>query len=157
MTGSDKGELHFEKALAISPSRGLLGIAHIPAVLNGEYKKYGRWTAVAPSSSTDYLSRIAVDTVAHNRPVIQNVQTKYLPYFNGVSLTHYDIAYGFNTQARTVAIGEEWDPHWTFGVLAAKYGPTKFGPDGPYRRWTKIPASSAFSAVHASPNHKILQ
>lgn len=60
--------------------------------------------------------------VALTQPVIQNVQASYLPYFNGKSLTHYNISYGYNRPEKTVGVAEEWDPVWTFGSLPAGYG-----------------------------------
>jgi hypothetical protein len=150
LTGTAQSELHFENALQISKSDGLLGISHIPSVLNSEYPSYGTWKAYAPTSSSDYLSRVVTDVRSYGQSVIQNIQTSKLPYFSGVSLTHYDVVYGFDTRANTVAIAEEWDPEWTFGSLPSKYKTNPFG------LHQLVASSAGYSAVHASPNMKFV-
>src|SRR4051812_48400298 len=104
MTGVDKGEAQFVSWEGITPGVGLPGISHISSTLNAHYGSYGSWTTHVPSSSNDYLSGIITDTYSYQQSVIQDLDTQYLPYFNGESLSHYDIVYGWNAPNQTVSI-----------------------------------------------------
>lgn len=150
LTGRDRGELHFEQALRISTSQGLLGIAHIPRVLNAEYATYPAWTVVRPRSAADYLAQVVTDVRVFGRAVVQNVHTAPLWFFGDAELTHYDLAYGYDTRGKNVRIAEEWDPRWTFGLLPRAY--RGHNPRGLY----DVSAKVAFKAVSSSPNRAVV-
>jgi hypothetical protein len=87
---------------------------------------------------------VAVDTYSYGQAVIQDLDTSHLPYFNGKSLAHYDMVYGWDSDAYTVRIAEEWNPTWTFGTEPS-YG-------NPYGDHTAVPVGSAYKAVVHSAN-----
>jgi hypothetical protein len=144
MTGNDKGEAQFVTWEDITPGVGLPGMSHVASTLNNHYSNWGSWTTHAPSSTNDYLVGIAVDTYSYGQAVIEDLQTSYLPYFNGKSLAHINMVYGWDSSANTVRIAEEWDPTWTFGAEPS-YG-------NPYGDHTAVPAGSAYQAVIHSAN-----
>lgn len=127
MTGVDKGELHFENGLGLSKSQGLLGINRIPNLLNSEYSAWGSWKVTTPTSASNYASYIVTDTWNYNQGVIQNVKSDLLTYWDGPSLAHYNVVYGYRTATTKVMVAEEWNPAWTFGTLPSTYGDNPYG------------------------------
>lgn len=148
--GTDKGEKWFEDKLQLSTTQGLLGITRITDTLKNNFSGSHRWRLKQPSSAVRYQARVIMD-VSNGIPVIQNVATQYLPYYGGHALTHYNLAYGYDRSDKSVAVAEEWDPEYTYGVLSSSY------PSGnPYGLHKDVARSKAFAAVYHSPNQKIV-
>ncbi|MBF4164016.1 DNRLRE domain-containing protein, partial [Nocardioides acrostichi] len=147
-TGTDKGEAWFVNKFDLGP-QGLEGIKHISKTLRSnwsdEYKH--TWVKRTPTGPIKYQARIIAD-IKHGFPVVQDIATEYLPYWNNHALTHYNIAYGYDKLDKTVAIAEEWNPYFTYGVTPP-YG-------NPYGLHATVPRSKAFAAVYHSPNHAIV-
>jgi hypothetical protein len=144
--GADMGEAWFVTKFALT-SAGLNGINRIPNVLNSNWGNYGTWRAVAPTSVRNYQAGVMTD-VGLGEPVVQDVHTGYLGYFHGKNLKHYDMVYGYNRPNRTVAIAEEWDPVFTFGVLPSDYQ------SNPYGEHPSVPRGDGYQAVINSVNGK---
>jgi hypothetical protein len=141
MTGTDYGEATFATWESTSSSTGTV-ISNISGALNTHFSTWGGWALHAPTSGSDLLSYVVTDVNAtHPQASIQNVQTSYLPFWNGYSAKHYDIAYGYNISSQLVTIGEEWN-HVSNGV-------------NPFGSHT-ISASTDYSAVHGSPSGQMV-
>ena len=150
-TGVDKGEAWFAAQFDLRPV-GLEGIKHISKTLRQGWKDayHHTWVKRTPDSAVAYQARVITD-INKGFPVVQNVRTEYLPYFGGHSLKHYNMAYGYDRTDKSVAIAEEWDPYFTWGVVSDDY---KNG--NPYGLHANVPRAKAFEAVHHSVNHAIV-
>lgn len=92
--------------------------AEIRDALNAHFSQFGSWITYRPPDRDHYLSSVATDTYQYHQPVIVNVQTGRLPFWNGHSVGHFDIDYGWDSTDpahRYISIGEEWDPIYLFG------------------------------------------
>lgn len=145
MAGPDQGEAYWVNNLGVTPSLGLPDINNIPSFLNQHYNNYGSWNSHLPSSKDNYFSGITVDTYTYNQPVIQNVQTSDLGYWQHHPTKHYNIVYGWDSSHDNVSIDEEWNPVWTYG--SSSYG-------NPYGKHTNIDTTASYNAVLDSPSSR---
>lgn len=122
-------------------------VGAFPNVLNSHYSSYGGWTLRNPSTANSYLGYIASDTHRYHQPVIQGVWTRYLTYYHGWSLNHFNFAIGFDDRvgySKKVRMGDPFDPQYL--------GYSSY-PVNPHGRWWE-PLGSAFKANDLSgPAH----
>lgn len=150
MTGKDHAEATFVGWEGIKPRIGLPTINNIADTLNNHFGKYGSWTTHAVTSANDYLAGIETDTWKYHQAVIQDLNTYFFTFWGNHKLAHYDMVYGWNAKAGTVAIAEGWHPTWTFGQKPRNY------PD-PYGLHRKIPLQEAYNAVaHSATGRYVL-
>jgi len=117
-------------------------LAAIRDTLNKYYAAWGGWAISTPSSGSDVLAYVETDVnQSYKQPIIQNVLTTYLPFFNGAAYRHFDLADGYKVSTGQVTVGEEWNH--TYGGVQ------------PYGYHT-IGDSVDYNAVHASPTHQLV-
>jgi len=141
MTGQDFGEFQFEQWEGTSSSTGT-ATGNIMSTLNGHFSNWDTWTLETPSSPQQLVSYVATDTYQAKHGVVMNVQTHALSFWNGAFTRHYDLAYGYNSGASSVAISEEWNHPANGGI--------------PYGLHPNEPAINVFEAIHTSPSHQIV-
>jgi len=123
-------------------------VGNIASAMN-THLSYGSWKAYKALDKDDYLSNIAVDTYQYHQPVVANVDTEELSFFNGKALDHFDFDYGWDSTdstSRYIYIGEEWDPIYTYG--SSSYG----NPFGKH----KESLANAFRAEDKTSFHKLV-
>lgn len=140
--GIDYGEHQFELWEGTSSSYGT-NINSIASTLNTHFGSHGYWTTLAPSSASQLGNAINADADA-GQEEIQNVQTRYLPFWGNHITAHFDNAYVY--AGGDIYVAEEWDPP-AIG-LSEPYG-NPFG-------FHAAPASSDYYAVHYSPSGRIV-
>lgn len=143
MGASDPGEHQLELWENTSSSNGTI-FGNIVNTLNNHYGSYGTWSLHKPSSESNLLAVVATDTWYYRQPLIQNVQTSYLPYWNGHSAKHYNMIYGYSYDTPQIYVDEEWNTAKNL-VGTAAYG-------NPYGLHSPSLAHD-YDAVIGSPSH----
>lgn len=126
-------------------------IAGIRQALTNHYSSFGTWSTVSPGSQNGLMSHVVEDVYALKRPIVTNVATVYLPFWNGAAKQHYDLISGYNWDANTLEWTEEWNTHFNglWGTSSDYYG-------DPHGVHPNVPVSDGFDAVVSSPSHSFV-
>ena len=117
----------------------------IVKTLNDHYAGWGpgAWEAYKPLTANKLFARVVTDVGKYRAPLVENVDTQYLPFWNGHSTSHYDTLQGYNYNSSELYIGEEWD------TSVNNVGTSQYG--NPYGyHWTNM--NNPYNAVHGSPS-----
>lgn len=118
------------------------------ALSNKPFKRFGAWVTVRPSSRFDLVTRVINNVARQRRPVIMNLDTKYLARYHGHNLAHFNVVFGYRIDGRwKLRFAEEWNPVFAYGSTPS-YG-------NPYGKFWES-ASAAFRAIDADPIHGIV-
>jgi hypothetical protein len=122
------------------------GIANIVNTLNNHYGSYGTWEAWAPSAASKLMSHVVTDIYKESSPLVANVYTYFLPFWNQHGTDHYDLISGYYRNAGLIRFAEEWN------TADNSVGTSQYG--NPYG-FHNIDVNDAYSAVGASPTHDV--
>lgn len=139
----DPGEKSLENWEDTSSQTGTV-FANIVRTLNGRYKNYGSWAGKKPDTPKKLLGRVVTDVFYYDMPLVSNVQTRYLSFWNGHSAKHYNLISGYNTDSSKLRYAEEWN--------TTKNGVTGYG--NPYG-YHMEPVANGWNALHFSPSQSI--
>jgi hypothetical protein len=142
LTGTDHGEATYTDYEGTT-SNGT-SVQGVREGLNRDAPSNEKFGIGHPDSPDQLMTWITEDVEKYGSSLVENVDTEYLPFWNGHSAWHFDVIYGYDHYSGGhVDIAEEYDP--SFG-----------GGSSPYGHHTGVSLGDVYAAVHNGPSGDII-